>query len=70
MRTSSGISPTWLRALGVLLVVVVAIAVIRGAWDILVLAALLTLLIGAHLLRHRMRRRLLYDRDTHRPPHT
>jgi uncharacterized membrane protein len=68
MRTYSGSQIPWVRLVGLLLAIVMAIAVVRGAWEIVVLAGLVTVLVAAYLLRNRMRRRLLYDRNAHRPP--
>jgi hypothetical protein len=66
MRTS----PPWVLALGALVAVVliaaVAVAVAGGGPEVLASTVLLSVLVGAYLLRSRMRRRLLYDRDTRR----
>ncbi|HET6532627.1 MAG TPA: hypothetical protein VFH03_18735 [Actinoplanes sp.] len=59
------ISPPWVLAFGALTAVLL-VAVVTGAREVLVLTVLVTVLTGAYLLRSRMRRRLLYDRDARR----
>jgi hypothetical protein len=47
--------------LGAVLVVVVLIAITRGAWEVVALSAAIALLVGGYLLRRRTRQRTVYS---------
>ncbi|GAA1033037.1 hypothetical protein GCM10009557_33460 [Virgisporangium ochraceum] len=63
-RHEEGLQPRYGRALGALIAVVVLIAVTRDAWELVIGIAVVTLLVGGHLLQRRARRQTVYDRHS------
>lgn len=61
MPETTRIQPRWGRPLGALIVVVILVAVTRGAWEIVVGTAVIAVLVSGYLLRRQARGRSVYD---------
>jgi hypothetical protein len=59
MRRSGRIQPTWGRTLGVLIAVLLGLAVVWGVVEVIVLAAVVSLLVASYLVRRHVRRAML-----------